>query len=96
MPEVPQHADSLDDPGNVKTQQRHWIGVTPMEVELLKDGGRSPGLADARPRRAPRSSVRETDCYSGEFGLFHTGARGLRRRAGRVRASSRSSRSTPR
>ncbi len=75
MPEVPQHADSLDDPGNVKVQQRHWIGVTPMEIELFKDGRVSPGLT-TREHGTAALEVRETDCYSGEFGLFHTGAAG--------------------
>ena len=75
MPEVPQHADSLDDPGNVKTQQRHWIGVTPMEIELLKDGEPAPGLT-TRAHGTAALAVRETDCYSGEFGLYHTGAPG--------------------
>jgi hypothetical protein len=75
MPEVPQHADSLDDPGDVKVQQRHWIGVTPMEVELLKAGRVAPGLA-TREHGTEALAVRETDCYSGEFGLFHTGAAG--------------------
>ena len=37
MPEVPQHADSLGE-GNEKIQQRHWIGVTPMEIETVRDG----------------------------------------------------------
>ena len=75
MPEVPQHADSLDDPGNVKTQQRHWIGVTPMEVELLKDGEPAPGLT-TREHGTAALQLRETDCYTGEFGLFHTGSAG--------------------
>jgi hypothetical protein len=75
MPEVPQHADSLDDPGNVKTQQRHWIGVTPMEIELLKDGQPAPGLT-TREHGTAALAVRESDCYSGEFGLYHTGAPG--------------------
>jgi hypothetical protein len=75
MPEVPQHADSLDDPGDVKVQQRHWIGVTPMEVELLKAGRAAPGLT-AREHGTAALAVRETDCYSGDFGLYHTGAPG--------------------
>ncbi|MEA2267530.1 MAG: hypothetical protein QOC64_140 [Solirubrobacteraceae bacterium] len=45
MPAIPGYADSLDDPGNRKVQQRHWIGVTPMEVELTRGG---------RPARASR------------------------------------------
>jgi hypothetical protein len=75
MPEVPQHADSLDDPGDVKVQQRHWIGVTPMEVELRNAGGTTPGLT-TRAHGLAALAVRETDCYSGDFGLFHTGAAG--------------------
>ena len=95
MPEVPQHADSLDDPGNVKIQQRHWIGVTPMEVELLKRGRAVAGSGRRAPTAPRRSRLRESDCYSGEFGLFHTGAPAAT--AGRpARASSRSSPSTAR
>ena len=75
MPQVPQHADSLDDPGNVKKQQRHWIGVTPMEVELLKDGRVSPGLTTWGHGNSALA-LRETPCYSGDFGLYHTGIPG--------------------
>jgi hypothetical protein len=75
MPEVPQHADSLDDPGNVKKQQRHWIGVTPMEVELLKDGRVSPGLTTFDHGNSALA-VREQPCYGTDFGLFHTGTPG--------------------
>ena len=48
MPAVPQHADSLRNPGNEKVQQRHWIGVTPMEAELLRAAARCRAW-----RRAP-------------------------------------------
>ncbi len=75
MPEVPQHADSLDDPGNVKRQQRHWIGVTPMEVELTKGGRPWPGLTIFENGDAALE-LRETPCYGNDFGLFHTGAAG--------------------
>jgi hypothetical protein len=75
MPEVPQHADSLDDPGDVKVQQRHWIGVTPMEIELLKDGRASPGVTSFEHGSAALG-VRETPCYGNDFGLFHTGEPG--------------------
>ncbi len=44
MPGVPQHADSLANPDNSRLQQRHWIGVTPMEVELVRSGQSVPGL----------------------------------------------------
>ena len=75
MPEVPQHADSLDDPGNVKVQQRHWIGVTPMEIELVRNNQPVPGLTTLEHGNAALS-LRETPCYSGDFGLYHTGAPG--------------------
>jgi hypothetical protein len=83
MPGVPQHADSLDDPNspedttvpNTKVQQRHWIGVTPMEVELFKDGRVSPGVTTFDHGDAALG-LREQPCYSGEFGLFHTGCGG--------------------
>ena len=75
MPEVPQHADSLRNPGNEKVQQRHWIGVTPMEVELVRNG--EPVLGLTTRRRGKRAlKLRETSCYTGAWGLFHTGGPG--------------------
>ena len=73
------YADSLRDPGNVKINQKHWIGVDPMEVELFRDGEFVPGLAIyANGSRA--LATRENNCYSGERpgnrGLFHTGCGG--------------------
>jgi hypothetical protein len=75
MPEVPQHADSLNDPGDVKTQQRHWIGVTPMEIELVKRGRVRPGLT-VFDHGSAALDVRERPCYGNDFGLFHTGTPG--------------------
>jgi hypothetical protein len=75
MPEVPQHADSLDDPGNVKVQQRHWIGVTPMEIELVRNNQPVPGLTTL-DHGDVALRLRETECYSEDFGLYHTGAPG--------------------
>jgi hypothetical protein len=74
-----QYADSLRDPGNVKLNQKHWIGVDPMEVELYRDGEFEPGLAVfANGSRA--LATRENNCYSGERpgnrGLYHTGCGG--------------------
>src|SRR3712207_6381057 len=43
-----QYADSLRDPGNVRINQKHWIGVDPMEIELFRDGEYVPGLATDR------------------------------------------------
>jgi hypothetical protein len=75
MPEIPAYADSLDDPGNLRTHQRHWIGVTPMEVELVRRGRVFPGLA--KPTNAgPALNLRESSCYADEFGLYHTGGSG--------------------
>jgi hypothetical protein len=73
-----QYADSLSDT-NDRIEQKHWIGVTPMEVELTKDGAAVPGLAPA-DHGATALAGRETDCYSGtpplNAGLFHTGCGG--------------------
>jgi hypothetical protein len=73
-----QYADSLGDM-NERIQQRHWIGVTPMEIELTDDGETVPGLAPADHGSAALAE-RETPCYSGSPplnpGLFHTGCEG--------------------
>ena len=74
-----QYADSLKNPDNEKVNQKHWIGVDPMEVELFVDGEYVPGLASlANGSRA--LATRENSCYSGERpgnrGLFHTGCGG--------------------
>jgi glycogen debranching enzyme len=48
MPAEQQYADSIDDPPvggpNNQQQDRHWIGVTPMEAELVT-GSRRPSPA---------------------------------------------------
>jgi hypothetical protein len=79
MPEHALYADSLEDLGNVTLQQKHWIGQTPMEVELTRDERAWPGLA-LQPNGSTALQTRETDCYSGErpynLGLFHTGCAG--------------------
>ena len=74
MPEVPQHADSLSEQGT-KLQQRHWIGATPMEAELLVDDVPRVGLAP-RAHGIAALSLREQRCYGNDFGLFHTGSPG--------------------
>ena len=72
-----QYADSIDDPDNpandnTKILQRHWIGVTPMDAELVRPGEVTRPLAtDAHGHEALEQ--RQEPCYSGEFGLFHTG-----------------------
>jgi hypothetical protein len=73
--QVPGYADSLDDPGDVPLYQRHWIGVTPTEVELTDRGIAQPGLARADHAQATLD-VHERRCYGDASGLFHTGAPG--------------------
>ncbi|MDQ2983221.1 MAG: glycogen debranching protein [Actinomycetota bacterium] len=75
MPEVPQYADSLHDPGDQKVQQRHWIGVTPMEAELQRDGDPWPGIAQD-DRGTAALKLRERSCYGDANGLYHTGEPG--------------------
>ncbi|MGH3759658.1 hypothetical protein [Actinophytocola sp.] len=68
------YAESIDDPENPANDnapvfQRHWTGVSPMEIELP---GGSPL---ASPEHGPVAlAQREKDCYTGEFGLYHTGS----------------------
>ncbi|NIK56754.1 glycogen debranching protein [Kribbella shirazensis] len=76
VPQAMGYADSVDnpaDPANDNTPifQRHWIGVTPMEAVLTRPGGKSP-LASAEHAQIALDQ-REKPCYTGEFGLFHTG-----------------------
>jgi hypothetical protein len=66
------YADSLSDPGNVKLFQRYWIGATPMEAELAVSGRPSGPLASTTHGNIALTQ-RERDCFTGEFGLFHTG-----------------------
>ena len=79
-----QYADSLNDPGNIQSFQKHWIGQTPMEAELVVDGQTVPGVAPFDHGNTALDG-RENDCFSGtpplNPGLFHTacggGANGL-------------------
>lgn len=74
MPEIPQHADSLGE-ANEKIQQRHWIGVTPMEIETVRDGQTVPGLT-TKEHGDQALDLREKPCYGDAFGLYHTGSPG--------------------
>jgi hypothetical protein len=68
-----QYADSLDDPGDLQVFQRHWIGVTPMDVDLIDEAGRIvPGLA-SRPHGQDALAERELACDTGTYGMYHTG-----------------------
>jgi hypothetical protein len=74
-----QYADSLNEPGNQQSFQKHWIGQTPMEAELRVAGRTVPGLAPFDHGDTALAG-REDPCYSGEHplnpGLFHTGCGG--------------------
>jgi hypothetical protein len=68
-----QYADSLRNPGNEKVFQRHWIGATPMEVELTNTQDQAvPGLAVPGHGRLALAE-RELGCYTDDFGMYHTG-----------------------
>ena len=75
MRRVPGFADSLKGRRNRRVYQRHWIGVLPMEAELVMRGVTLPGLATFGRGRASLR-VHERRCYGDSFGLFHTGAPG--------------------
>ncbi|MDN3355254.1 hypothetical protein [Actinomadura sp. DC4] len=72
-----QFADSLDDPDdpandNTKIFQRHWIGLTPLDAELVRAGRVPHPLASDEHAREVLDQ-REKPCYTGANGLFHTG-----------------------
>jgi hypothetical protein len=67
-----QYADSLRNPDNTKVFQRHWIGVTPVEAEIKRPGRPAGPLAPLGHARA-LVKQRQTACYTGQYGLFHTG-----------------------
>jgi hypothetical protein len=68
------YADSLADPGNVKLYQRYWIGATPMEAEIPAVRGAPGGRPLASvPHATIGLTQRERNCFTGEFGFFHTG-----------------------
>jgi hypothetical protein len=74
-----QYADSLIDPGNVQSFQKHWIGQVPMEAELTQGDTVTPGVA-SQGHGATALAGRENSCFSGDRpgnrGLYHTGCGG--------------------
>ena len=74
-----QYADSLIDPGNQQSFQKHWIGSVPMEAELVQGTKTTPGVA-SRAHGVAGLRAREDACFSGtrpgSLGLFHTGCGG--------------------
>ena len=67
-----QYADSLRNPDNEKVLQRHWIGVTPMDAMLVRRGRPTRPLAND-DHGMTALEQRERRCYTGIFGLYHTG-----------------------
>src|SRR6185295_7019906 len=74
-----QYADSLIDPGNQQSFQKHWIGEVPAEAELNVGDQATPGVASYDHGTAALAA-RENSCFSGDRpgsrGLFHTGCGG--------------------
>ena len=83
-----QYADSLIDPGNQQSFQKHWIGQVPMEAELNRGDVATPGVA-SYDHGTTALAGRENSCFSGDRpgsrGLFHTGCGGGPGRQGRLR-----------
>ena len=74
LPSIPQYADSLSSP-NKSLMQRWWTGITPMEAELYPNGVSQPGLAPTSNANAALA-LRETSCYSGQWGMYVEGSPG--------------------
>jgi hypothetical protein len=77
-PDGPQYADSIDDPPvggpNNRQQDKHWIGVTPMEAELTVKRRAVPGLAGWQRRRTNRGLEVTVKTGPGEHTLVVTAA----------------------
>jgi hypothetical protein len=67
------YADSLMDPGNVQLFQRYWIGLTPVEAELPGIGNRPAEPLATTSHANATVAEHEQACYTGLFGLYHTG-----------------------
>ncbi len=67
------YADSLDDPGNQRVFQRHWIGLTPTDAVLPGIAGRAAGPLASRAHANATLSEHQQSCYSSPLGLYHTG-----------------------
>ncbi|MDQ3861906.1 MAG: glycogen debranching protein [Actinomycetota bacterium] len=74
MPNLSLYADSLDDPGNVQLQQKHWINATPMEV-LLAPENRANAALDTLESPTFTDINDPNDPYD-SCGLYHTGVGG--------------------
>lgn len=88
-----QYADSLREPGDTTVFQRHWIGLTPMDAEIVRRGQPTRPLA-SNDHGSTGVAQRELPCYSDALGLFHTGTGPTSDPAGNKGASCDSSVST--
>ncbi|WP_157078522.1 glycogen debranching protein [Halalkalicoccus paucihalophilus] len=92
VPEAPSYADSLDDEDDTPLYHRHWIGLTPFEIQLPEFGDDDRELGITGDVDADSAlSLRETECFGGigspeddlegewNIGLYHTGAPGCER-----------------
>jgi hypothetical protein len=67
------YADSLDDPGNEKVFQRHWIGLTPTDAVLPKLPGRASAPLASDEHANTTLDQHERRCFTNTLGLYHTG-----------------------
>jgi hypothetical protein len=67
------YADSLDDPGNDKVFQRHWIGLTPTDAVLPNLPGRRSAPLASDEHGNTTLTQHERPCFTDKLGLFHTG-----------------------
>ncbi len=67
------YADSLDDPGNQKVFQRHWIGLTPTDAVLPELPGRPSAPLASDNHGNTTLTQHERPCFTDRLGLFHTG-----------------------
>ncbi len=81
------YADSLDDPGNKKVFQRHWIGLTPTDAVLPALPGRKAGPLASRRHATTTLNQHERPCYTSELGLYHTGTGPTSAKGGNAGAS---------
>ena len=80
---VSQYADSLIDPGNKQSFQKHWIGEVPIEAELNEGDETTPGVASVRPRHRCAGGARELVLQRRPAGQPRPLPHRLRRRPGR-------------
>jgi hypothetical protein len=67
------YADSLDDPGNDKVFQRHWIGLTPTDAVLPKLPGRASAPLASDEHASTTLDQHQRRCFTNTLGLYHTG-----------------------